>query len=91
MTFGHALTGGLDMDNNGYPDIAVGVYANDSVVMLRTRPIVQLTSGITVDPPKFNLSKAPGCPFDDKRTVLKPSYCVQLRVCLNFSAKPYDQ
>lgn len=32
--FGYSISGGLDIDNNQYPDIAVGSL-NDSVVLFR--------------------------------------------------------
>lgn len=43
-TFGYSLSGGLDMDNNGYPDLLIGAFESSSVVMLRTRPIIELTT-----------------------------------------------
>lgn len=46
QTFGYSLTGGLDMDQNGYPDLAVGSYADDSIYMLRARPIIEISTKI---------------------------------------------
>lgn len=46
QTFGYSLSGGLDMDLNGYPDLVVGSYADDSVYILRARPIIQITTSI---------------------------------------------
>lgn len=46
QTFGYSLSGGLDMDRNGYPDLAVGAYADDSIYILRGRPIVEITTKI---------------------------------------------
>ncbi|XP_022916871.1 integrin alpha-PS1 isoform X2 [Onthophagus taurus] len=39
-TIGYSLSGGLDMDNNGYPDLLTGAYASDVVILYRTRPII---------------------------------------------------
>lgn len=34
-TFGFSLSGGVDLDNNNYTDLAVGAYKSDSVVFFR--------------------------------------------------------
>ncbi|XP_012263310.2 integrin alpha-PS1 isoform X2 [Athalia rosae] len=45
-TFGYSLSGGIDMDQNGYPDLLVGAYDNDAVVLLRARKIIDITTYI---------------------------------------------
>ncbi|KAI1721252.1 integrin alpha domain-containing protein [Ditylenchus destructor] len=40
--FGSALVGGVDMDGNNYGELAVGASHSDSVVMFRTRPVVDV-------------------------------------------------
>lgn len=64
-TLGHSLSGGLDLDQNGYPDLLMGAYESDSIVLLRARPIVGLRTTIepiddinNVDPNR------PGCALD---------------------------
>ncbi|CAH3176215.1 unnamed protein product [Porites lobata] len=41
-TFGYSLAGNLDVDNNGYPDLAIGAYSSDQAFLLRSRPIVNI-------------------------------------------------
>ncbi|XP_055384808.1 integrin alpha-PS2 isoform X2 [Condylostylus longicornis] len=38
-TFGFSLAGGLDMDGNLYPDLAVGAYDSDTVFVFKARPV----------------------------------------------------
>ncbi|XP_035439524.2 integrin alpha-PS1 isoform X1 [Spodoptera frugiperda] len=45
-TFGYALSGGVDLDANGYPDLLVGAYENSSVALIRTRPIIDIKTSI---------------------------------------------
>merc|ERR1711963_1373825 len=40
QTFGSSLSGGQDMDGNGYLDLVVGSYASHAVFMFRARPII---------------------------------------------------
>ncbi|KAK9501601.1 hypothetical protein O3M35_012297 [Rhynocoris fuscipes] len=64
-TFGYSLSGGLDMDNNGYPDLMIGAFESSAVVLLRTRPIIELTT--TVGPEEALSRIDPnvnGCPGD---------------------------
>ncbi|XP_044728247.1 integrin alpha-PS1 isoform X2 [Chrysoperla carnea] len=45
-TLGYSLSGGIDMDNNGYPDLLVGAYEKDAVVLFRARPIIDIQTKI---------------------------------------------
>ena len=38
--FGISFSGSLDVDNNGYPDFAVGAHKSNQAVLLRSQPIV---------------------------------------------------
>lgn len=43
-TLGYSLSGnGIDLDLNGYPDLISGAYESDVVLLLRSRPIMNLT------------------------------------------------
>lgn len=48
-TFGYSINGGLDMDENSYPDILVGSL-DDRIALLRSRPVIHLTKELTVEP-----------------------------------------
>ncbi|KYN02758.1 Integrin alpha-PS1 [Cyphomyrmex costatus] len=45
-TFGYSLSGGTDMDQNGYSDLLVGAYENDAVVLLRSKKIIDISTYI---------------------------------------------
>uniref|UniRef100_A0A8C2GE82 Integrin, alpha 3a n=1 Tax=Cyprinus carpio TaxID=7962 RepID=A0A8C2GE82_CYPCA len=49
QTFGYSISGGMDVDSNSYPDIAVGSL-DDRVVLLRARPVIHLNNSFTVTP-----------------------------------------
>ena len=35
ITFGYSLGGDMDIDGNGYPDLVVGSFCNDTVSLIR--------------------------------------------------------
>ncbi|XP_014367387.2 integrin alpha-PS1 isoform X1 [Papilio machaon] len=65
-TFGYSLSGGVDLDANGYPDLLVGAYENSSIALLRSRPIIDIKTSIkpsntiiNIDPSKQGCTKDP--------------------------------
>uniref|UniRef100_A0A3Q2PNR3 Integrin subunit alpha 5 n=1 Tax=Fundulus heteroclitus TaxID=8078 RepID=A0A3Q2PNR3_FUNHE len=53
-SFGFALRGNRDIDQNGYPDLIVGAFGLDKAVLYRARPIVRASASLTVQPTMFN-------------------------------------
>ncbi|CAB4054864.1 ITGA7 [Lepeophtheirus salmonis] len=45
-TFGGSLSGGMDMDRNGYPDLLIGAYSSNYVFLLRSRPIIDIETSV---------------------------------------------
>uniref|UniRef100_A0A671XXF5 Integrin alpha second immunoglobulin-like domain-containing protein n=1 Tax=Sparus aurata TaxID=8175 RepID=A0A671XXF5_SPAAU len=54
--FGYSLSGNLDVDDNQYPDLAVGSLS-DSVFVYRARPVVSVSSSLRVTPGVIDLTK----------------------------------
>jgi hypothetical protein len=83
-TLGYSLSGnGVDLDQNGYPDLISGAYESDLVILIRARPIVNITS--TVGPAEnlrnIDPSKA-GCLTDKASTVTW--YVVNVKINIYF-------
>ncbi|XP_070769684.1 integrin alpha-6-like [Enoplosus armatus] len=76
--FGYSLSGNLDMDNNQYPDLAVGSLS-DSVFVYRSRPVVNVGSSLKVTPNEINITKEQ-C---DKHTCY-----FAVRACATYTAHP---
>ncbi|KAF2351324.1 Integrin alpha-2 [Trinorchestia longiramus] len=79
--FGYALSGGLDMDNNGYPDLLTSSFCSDRVVLIRSRPVVAITTVVLpeagihgIDPTKA------GCPdhWDSKDPCFSFEACFKM-------------
>ncbi|TWW54337.1 Integrin alpha-6 VLA-6, partial [Takifugu flavidus] len=54
--FGYSLSGNLDVDDNLYPDLAVGSLS-DSVFVYRARPVVRVSSTLRVTPDNIDITK----------------------------------
>eukprot|EP00794_Sanderia_malayensis_P003301 gene3301-3784_t len=48
-TFGGSLSAGVDMDDNQYPDLAIGSFMSDKVVYLRSKPVASIKSSIILE------------------------------------------
>ncbi|XP_028404362.1 integrin alpha-7-like [Dendronephthya gigantea] len=63
-TFGWSVRGETDLDTNGYPDIVVGAYASDSVMVLRSVPVVVVDVQYKLSSPTIDVSNK-SCFIDD--------------------------
>ncbi|XP_072903186.1 integrin alpha-4 [Hemitrygon akajei] len=72
--FGHSISGGIDVDDNGYPDVAVGAFMSDTVLLLRSRPVMIVETFLQL-PPSINQTRM-DCLED-----WKPVECINVTVC----------
>ncbi|XP_067083664.1 integrin alpha-4 [Osmerus mordax] len=80
--FGQSLSGGIDVDGNGYQDVAVGAFLSDSAVILRTRPVVTVEAGLFL-PVAVNRSVAL-CSEGGS-----PAVCANVSVCFRLRSRRY--
>nr|XP_045614777.1 integrin alpha-5-like [Procambarus clarkii]XP_045614778.1 integrin alpha-5-like [Procambarus clarkii]XP_045614779.1 integrin alpha-5-like [Procambarus clarkii] len=45
--FGFSLDGGLDIDDNGYPDLIIGAVESDTALLIRSAPVIRLVGSVT--------------------------------------------
>ncbi|XP_042716262.1 integrin alpha-9 isoform X4 [Chrysemys picta bellii] len=78
--FGQSISGGVDMDGNGYPDVTIGAFMSDNVVLLRSRPVITMDISIFL-PASINIT-APQC-----HDGLQQVNCLNVTVCFRFNGK----
>ncbi|KAG7243024.1 hypothetical protein INR49_016790 [Caranx melampygus] len=84
-SFGFALRGNRDLDQNGYPDLVVGAFGVDKAVLYRARPIVSASASLTVQPTMFNQEEKT-CQLTMRNETIDVS-CVSITFCLLASGK----
>ncbi|GMR42590.1 hypothetical protein PMAYCL1PPCAC_12785, partial [Pristionchus mayeri] len=60
--FGFSLSGTVDVDSNGYPDLAVGVALSDTMAIFRSRPVIRLLADHLTDSEYIEIDRKSGCP-----------------------------
>lgn len=65
-TFGASLNGQVDIDRNGYNDLAVGAYASDSTFLFKSRPVVDVKLGYNFPGGFIKINEGYGCPRGSK-------------------------
>ncbi|XP_023283887.1 integrin alpha-6-like isoform X2 [Seriola lalandi dorsalis] len=75
--FGYSLAGNMDLDENSYPDLAVGSLS-DSVFVYKTHPVVNIKKEITFSPKEIDLTNK-NC---------DNSFCLNIEACFTYTANP---
>ncbi|XP_032092678.1 integrin alpha-9 [Thamnophis elegans] len=78
--FGQSISGEVDMDGNGYPDVTVGAFMSNNVVLLRSRPVITLDISIFL-PASIDIT-APQC-----HDGLQQVNCLNITACFSFKGK----
>uniref|UniRef100_A0A8C5HBX2 Integrin alpha-2 domain-containing protein n=1 Tax=Gouania willdenowi TaxID=441366 RepID=A0A8C5HBX2_GOUWI len=78
--FGQSISGNVDMDGNGYTDVTIGAFMADSVVLLRTRPVITVDVFIFL-PVSINIS-VPQC-----HEGIRNINCFNVSVCMRFRGR----
>ncbi len=80
--FGYSLSGGLDMDSNTYPDLAVGVLNSNSILVLRTQPVVSIKTSI-INYDNIQDLDQKQCDYNTKCFTI--DYCIELNDSLSIT------
>ncbi|GAB1608799.1 integrin alpha-PS1-like [Argonauta hians] len=78
--FGSTFATGMDIDKNGYPDVIVGAFESDSLALLLSRPVLTLTSNITLSK-SVDLNGPKTCPKSSPR-----KHCIDINLCLAYNS-----
>ncbi|NXV03322.1 ITA4 protein, partial [Cettia cetti] len=78
--FGQSISSGIDVDNNGYQDVAVGAFFSDSAVVLRTKPVIIVEASLkhsnTINRTNLN------CMENEQ-----PATCMNLKLCFTYRGR----
>lgn len=85
ISFGSSLKGGMDMDDNGYPDLVVGAFESNKALILRSRPVIAVEVGFEINPKEIDPSVVT-CIHNNKK-----NNCFKIRICFKFTAEPKDR
>uniref|UniRef100_A0A8C3UBZ7 Integrin subunit alpha 4 n=1 Tax=Catharus ustulatus TaxID=91951 RepID=A0A8C3UBZ7_CATUS len=78
--FGQSISSGIDVDNNGYQDVAVGAFFSDSAVVLRTKPVIIVEASLKHSS-SINRTKL-DCMENDQ-----PATCMNLKICFTYRGR----
>ncbi|CAI4229164.1 unnamed protein product [Auanema sp. JU1783] len=82
-TFGFSLAGGVDVDANGIPDIAIGGWKSGHATVLLSKPVVTVTGQTDADANIINVEEQ-NCDVDEK---LGKQTCRTIKTCLRYEGK----
>uniref|UniRef100_A0A8C5H7Y9 Integrin alpha-2 domain-containing protein n=1 Tax=Gouania willdenowi TaxID=441366 RepID=A0A8C5H7Y9_GOUWI len=76
-SFGYSMSGNTDIDQNGYPDLIVGVFGADKAVLYRARPVISVNATLDITPQIINPEEKNCILPGTSTSVFKVKYCVK--------------
>lgn len=80
VTFGWSLAGGLDLNNDDYPDLLVGAYESDAAVFFKSRAIIDTKVRFDFTPSNISLVTQECAKIDGTQVS-----CITIDVCLAYN------
>uniref|UniRef100_A0A8C6SDI7 Integrin, alpha V n=1 Tax=Neogobius melanostomus TaxID=47308 RepID=A0A8C6SDI7_9GOBI len=77
-SFGYSMSGNTDIDQNGYPDLVVGVFGADKAVLYRARPVISVNATLDLTPQIINPDEK-SCTIPSTTTKVS---CFKVKYCL---------
>ncbi|RMX38988.1 hypothetical protein pdam_00008175, partial [Pocillopora damicornis] len=88
QSFGYSVSGILDLDTNGYPDVVIGAYQSDTAVLLRAKPVISMSSTITISPDTFDIKGRKTCNETEREGNKKfATSCFDIKVCTKYTER----
>lgn len=85
LAFGYTISGGLDIDDNGYPDITISDLSGSHVTSFRAAPLVNVTLSFSNEKRVLDLVGDADrlCPFSENVKL----QCFNVTPCFSFESK----
>ncbi|XP_062313832.1 integrin alpha-6 isoform X1 [Osmerus eperlanus] len=75
--FGYSLAGNMDLDQNSYPDLAVGSLS-DTALIYRSRPVIRIKLEVKITPKEIDLTKK----------TCGNNICLNVEACFTYKCNP---
>ncbi|XP_033639990.1 integrin alpha-9-like isoform X1 [Asterias rubens] len=85
VSFGSSISGGMDMDGNGYPDLVVGAHQSNKALLFLSKPVIRMLASIVVHSTPIDLNRTE-CLHQGK---LVP--CVRVEACFIYNGEALPQ
>jgi len=82
--FGQSLQGDVDLDSNGYPDVAVGAPKSDTIAIFRARPVAIFSSSLTFSPDSVDV-------FECFGQSNQQTDCINVTACISVTGQGIEE
>ncbi|KAM9709891.1 integrin alpha-V [Menidia menidia] len=79
LSFGYSMKGNTDIDQNGYPDLIVGMFGADKAALYRARPVISVNATLDITPQIINPEEKT-CTIPGTSTTVS---CFKVKYCLS--------